>query len=94
MDKVGNQGREIKNRAMNYEKTMCLFYSRVTGTDTEGIEQIPPDVLTFLSALDCRDMKKPLIVEQLKSGKSEGQICIHVGVDRMVVRWIKRKFRL
>lgn len=79
---------------MNYEKTICLFYSRVTGTDTEGIEQIPPDVLAFLSALDCRDMKKPLILEQLKSGKSEGQICIHIGVDRMVVRWIKRKFRL
>lgn len=79
---------------MNYEKTICIFYSRVSGKDVEGIEQIPPDVLAFLSALDCRDMKKPLILEQLKTGKSEGQICIHIGVDRMVVRWIKRKFRL
>lgn len=79
---------------MDYEKTICRFYSRVAGLDVERLEEIPPEVIAFLSALDCRDMKKPFILEALKAGKSQGEICVKIGVDRIVVRWLKRKFRL
>jgi len=79
---------------MEYEKVICRFYSHVAGVEIGSIEEIPAPVVAFLSALDCRDMKKPFIILLLKEGKTEGQVCQALGVDRMVVRWIKRKFRL
>ena len=44
--------------------------------NAENLEQIPPEVLEFMTHMDYEDLVKPFIAEDIKSGASRDQAAI------------------
>jgi len=83
---------KIKSKRMDYGKILILFYNRVSGKNVSALEEIPPEVITFLSALDPKDLKRPFILEEIKAGNIDTKITIKLSVDRSAVRHVRFKF--
>jgi hypothetical protein len=76
---------------MKIEKYIVLFYNRISGSQAETIEEVPPEVLEFLSAYDYETLIKPFVAEDLRSDMSRDQISIKYGVSPHYGRIVGRE---
>lgn len=63
----------------------------MSGIEVECITEIPKDQLDFVSRIPIRCLLKPIILDELDSGKSERAIARQLGVSRSFVNYVSYK---
>lgn len=71
----------------DYEAAMIRFYNTVAGQDVDSIQDIPKDVLSFLSLLEFEELVKPFVKMDQTKGSSLKQSHIKYGVSIPKIRF-------
>lgn len=70
------------------------FYSRLTGEEVRTIEDIPREALEFMAGLEYTELVRPIILNGLRQGVPIRTLSSVYGVSRVMVRNIRRRFKL
>lgn len=68
---------------------MVKFYNRVNSTDVT-FDEIPLDVIEFLTKLSCKELSKPFVIEELKAGRHIRAIARKYPVSKQTIETLAK----
>lgn len=70
------------------------FYNRISGESVERFEDIPEDVIIFLSRIDYIVLIEPFVVESMEEGLNNFQCMRRYNITEGYARSFRRKYNL